>query len=302
MTKKLAAGLVSVAALVAIGYFYAPFRLFALKAVGRADVCPMANALAADRNLQLQIRYKDDFLLHSKLLAKDLSGYHQWQTPRGTWWIPEGNDFVLPFNLAEQEREIYGSGEFAVHPGDVVLDCGGNVGTFTQTALRHGARLVVAFEPAPENIESYRRNFQEQIRAGKVILVPKGVWDKDDVLLLRRDPHNTAADSFVMLKDGTPGVQAPLTTIDEEVAALKLDRVDYMKLDIEGAEKKALDGARATLRNFHPRMSIATEHFDTDGVLIPQKVHEIVPGYQVICGPCMERHDGHIRPDVLYFR
>ncbi|SPE31528.1 exported hypothetical protein [Candidatus Sulfopaludibacter sp. SbA3] len=302
MTKKGAAAVTVVVALIAGGYFYAPVRLFALKAVGRADVCPLPNALAAERNLQLQIRYKDDFLIHSKLLVKDPAGYHQWQTPRGTWWIPEGNDFVLPFNLAEQEREIYGTGEFAVHPGDVVLDCGGNVGVFTQTALQHGARLVVAFEPAPENIESYRRNFQEQIAAGKVILVPKGVWDKDDVLLLKRDPHNTAADSFIMLADGTPGVQAPLTTIDEAVAALKLDRVDYMKLDIEGAEQRALEGARATLQKFRPRMSIATEHFATDGVLIPRKVRQIVPGYEVICGPCMERNDGHIRPDVLYFR
>lgn len=276
MTKKFAAVLVLAAALVAAGYFYPPFRLFARKAVGRADVCPLANSLAADRNLQLQTRYKDDFFLHSSLLAKDPAGYHLWRTPRGTWWIPEGNDFVLPINLAEQKREIYGSGEFAVHSGDVVLDCGANVGTFTRTALNHGARLVVAFEPAPENIESYRRNFQEQI--------------------------HTAADSFVMLKDGTPGVQAPLTTIDEEVARLKLDRVDYMKLDIEGAERKALEGARATLRKFRPRMSIATEHFPTDGVFIPQTVRRIVPEYQVICGPCMERHDGHIRPDVLYFR
>jgi FkbM family methyltransferase len=294
--------LLAVAAFAAAIFFFPPFRLFALKAVGRADVCPLANALDADRNLQAQIRYTNDFLQHSKLVTKDPAGYHQWETPRGVWWIPEGNDYVLPFNLAEQEREIYGSGDFAVHPGDVVLDCGGNVGTFTQTALKHGARLVVAFEPAPENIESYRRNFQSQIAAGQVILIPKGVWDKDDVLLLKRDPHNTAADSFVMLKDGTPGVQAPLTTIDEEVAALKLDRVDYMKLDIEGAEKKALDGARATLRKFHPRMSIATEHFDTDAKLIPEKVKELAPGYQVTCGPCMERHDGHVRPDVLYFR
>ena len=291
-----------VVAIVAGAAFYPPFRLLALKAVGRADVCPLSNALAAERNLQLQIRYKDDFLRQSKLVATDPAGYHQWQTPRGTWWIPEGNDFVLPFNLAEQEREIYGTGEFAVHRGDVVLDCGGNVGTFTQTALQHGARLVVAFEPAPENIESYRRNFQRQIAEGQVILIPKGVWDKDDVLLLKRDPHNTAADSFVMLQDGTPGVQAALTTIDEEVAALKLERVDYIKLDIEGAEKRALEGARETLRKFHPRMSIATEHFDTDGIEIPRKVRAIGAEYQVTCGPCMERHGGHIRPDVLYFR
>ena len=290
------------AAATASGYFYPPVRLFALKAVGRSPVCPMKNALAADQNLQLQIQYNDQILKASKVVEKDPAGYHLVDTPRGPWWIPEGNDFVLPFNLAEQAREIYGSGEFAVKPGDTVLDCGANVGVWTRTALDHGAKLIIGFEPAPENIESYRRNFKNEIAAGKVVLVPKGVWDKDDILLLKRDPHNSAADSFVMLADGSPGVQAPLTTIDKAVAELKLDRVDYIKMDIEGAETRALAGARETVAKFHPRLSVATEHSPEDGVLIPEAIRKIWPGYRLTCGPCLETKDGHIRPDVLYFQ
>jgi FkbM family methyltransferase len=197
---------------------------------------------------------------------------------------------------------VYGAGDRAVHAGDTVLDCGGNVGTFTRTALRHEAKLVVAFEPAPENIEVYRRNFKDEIAAGKVILVPKGVWDKEDVLMLKRDPHNNAADSFVLLSDGSSAVPAPLTTIDNAVAELKLDRVDYIKMDIEGAEVRALRGARQTMTRFHPRMSIAAEHFAADGVEIPKAVKSLAPGYQVTCGPCLETRDGHVRPDVLYFK
>ncbi|HEV2444923.1 MAG TPA: FkbM family methyltransferase, partial [Candidatus Sulfopaludibacter sp.] len=204
--------------------------------------------------------------------------------------------------LAEQEREVYGTGGRAVHAGDIVLDCGGNVGTFTRTALRHGAKVVVAFEPAPENIEVYRRNFRDEIVSGRVILVPKGVWEKEDVLVLRRDPHNDAADSFVLLADNSSAVEAPLTTIDHAVAELKLQRVDYIKMDIEGAEVHALRGARETLVRFHPRMSIAAEHFATDAVEIPRAVREAAPGYQVACGPCLETKDGHVRPDVLYFQ
>jgi FkbM family methyltransferase len=300
--KNLVRVLLIVAIVAAAGYFYPPVRLFAMKAVGRSPVCPMKNTLEADRNLQLQIQYSNQILRASKVVEKDPAGYHLVETPHGRWWIPEGNDFVLPYNLAEQQREVYGVGEFGVRSGDIVLDCGANVGTWTRTALDHGAKLVVGFEPAPENIESYRRNFKEEIASGRVILVPKGVWDKDDILLLKRDPHNSAADSFVMLADGTPGVQAPLTTIDKAVAELRLDRVDYVKMDIEGAEARALAGARETLAKFHPRLAMAAEHMADDEVRIPEVLRSLAPGYRMICGPCLETKDGHVRADVLYFQ
>lgn len=284
------------------GHFFPPARLFAEKVVGRSPVCPLSSAMQAADNLKLQTRYKDEILAASKLIATDPAGYHLFQTPYGRFWVPAGDDYVLPWNLAEQKREIYGTGQQAVQRGDVVLDCGAAVGDFTRLALNHGAKLVVAFEPAPENIESFRRNFQAEIASGRVILVPKGVWDKEDILVLKRDASNSAADSFLLLKDGSRGVQAPLTTIDKAVGELKLERVDYVKMDIEGAETRALAGAQATLAKYHPRLSIAAEHLPTDEVEIPAAVRKAWSGYSLTCGPCVESKDGRVRPDVLYFR
>jgi FkbM family methyltransferase len=299
---KSAAPVALIAAVIGAGWLFAPARLFFEKAVGRGAGCPMANALQAENNLRAQIRYKDEILKASRLVEKDPAGYHLFDTPYGRWWIPAGDDYVLPFNLAEQARDIYGTGEFAVKAGDVVLDCGANVGVFTRMALGRGARLVVAFEPAPENIESFRRNFSGEIAAGKVVLVAKGVWDREDVLVLRRDPANSAADSFLMLRNASHEVKAPLTTIDRAVSELKLDRVDYIKMDIEGAETRALAGARGIIARFHPVLSIAAEHLPTDAVRIPKVVRAAWPGYRVTCGPCVETGDGHVRPDTLYFR
>jgi FkbM family methyltransferase len=275
--------------------------LDAQKPAAPPAACTSYTAAEAARNQQEQARHKDEILAASRLLEKDPAGFHLFQTPHGKWWIPAGDDYVLPFNLAEQARDIYGSGEQAVRPGDVVLDCGANVGVFSRAALDRGAKLVVAFEPAPENIEAYRRNFAAEIAARRVILVPKGVWDKEDVLVLRRDPNNSAADSFVLLKDGSKGVQAPLTTIDRTLAELKIGRVDFIKMDVEGAEVKAIAGARGVIGRSHPRLSIAGEHLDTDAVRIPQAVRGIWAGYKVTCGPAVRAGDGQIRPDVLYF-
>jgi FkbM family methyltransferase len=284
-------------------YFnYAPFRLLAWTAAGRSPECPLANAVKANDNLQRQIEYKDEILNASKLVEQDPKGFHLWDTPKGRFWVPEGSDYVLPFNLAEQQRKIYGVGEFGPHSGDIVLDCGANVGVTIREELAAGASKIVAIEPAPENLECLRRNFPAEIQSGRVIITPKGVWDKEDVLTLRVDPKNSAADSFVIERKGAVNVEKiPLTTIDKLVSELHLERVDYIKMDIEGAEPRALAGAHDTLAKFKPRISIASYHEPDHPKLIPQIIRKARPDYQMTCGPCAEA-DYLIRPDVLYFK
>ncbi len=302
MSKLIKFVLAPVVALCALCYFYSPARLMAIVLLGRSPACPMARAIHSADELHTQIANKDRILAASKLLEKDPAGYHLWDTPHGRFWIPQGSDYVLPFNLAEQERKIYGVGDQDVRAGDTVLDCGANVGVYTREALKNGAKLVVSIEPAPENIECLRRNFAPEIAAGRVILYQKGVWDKDEMLVMRVDPNNSAADSFIIHREGAVETrQLPLTTIDKLVAELKLERVDYIKMDIEGAEQRALQGARETLAKYHPRMALAAYHVPSDPEKMPQLVRQAWPNYRVECGPCAEA-SGHVRPDVLYFQ
>jgi FkbM family methyltransferase len=280
---------------------YTPFRLLTLVASRRASVCPARNALESAANLRKQVALKDEILNKSRLFEKDPKGFHLWETPRGRFWIPEGNDYVLPFNLAEQARKIYGTGENGPKTGDITLDCGANIGVTVRDELAAGAIKVVAIEPAPENVESLRRNFPDQIASGRVVVYPKGVWDKDDFLMLHVVPNNSAADSFVMHPEGAvDALKIGLTTIDKIVAELKLEHVDYIKMDIEGAESRALKGAREVLAKWKPRLSISTEHEENDPVEIIGIVTSANSGYKWACGPCSEA-DHRIRPDVLYF-
>jgi FkbM family methyltransferase len=167
--------------------------------------------------------------------------------------------------------------------------------------LRAGAKLVVAIEPAPENIECLRRNFKDEIAGGRVIVYPKGVWDKDDMLTLHVDPHNSAADSFLIQREGgVDGARVPLVPIDKLVTELNLPRVDYIKMDIEGAEQRALMGAQGTIARHHPRMALSAYHDPTDPEKIPQLVRQAWAGYRMECGPCAEAN-GRVRPDILYF-
>jgi hypothetical protein len=84
------------------------------------------------------------------------------------------------------------------------------------------------------------------------------------------------------------------------VRELKLPRVDFIKMDVEGAEVKALEGGRNTISQFKPRMSIATEHKLDDEMTIPREARSLRGDYRMTCGPC-QAADGWIRPSVLYF-
>ncbi len=282
--------------------YYAPFRDMALVFAGKSPECPLGEAVKSEQNLEQQIAYKDRILNASTKLQDDPKGYHLWDTPKGQFWVPQGSDYVLPYNLAEQERKIYGVGANGPRTGDIVLDCGANVGVTIREALNAGAQKVIGIEPGPENLECLRRNFPSEISSGRVVIYAKGVWDKEEVLTFRVDPTNSAADSFVLQREGAVNVEkVPVTTIDKLVSELKLPRVDYIKMDIEGSETRALEGARETLAKWKPRISVASYHEPEHPKRIPEIIRSARPDYQMQCGPCAETSTG-IRPDVLYFR
>jgi FkbM family methyltransferase len=290
--KKL---LLSLACLTLIGVIFSRTttgQLLVVAVQGNTQ-CPFAKTMGSMDSVKA-IRASTERIRKANRLLREDGDLQLWDTPRGRFWMPRSSAAMEPLVLAEQENEIYGKGPRAVQAGDVVLDCGADIGTFTRTALGHGAATVVAIEPSPEKEPCLRRNFEQEIAAGRVIVVTKGVWNQDGTLRLYDDTGS------VVDRRGTGrGVDIQLTTIDELVADLKLPRVDFIKMDIEGAEKQALAGARGVILKFHPRMSIATEHLFDDAVAIPRTVREISPGYALACGPC-EWADGHIRPQTVY--
>ena len=69
------------------------------------------------------------------------------------------------------------------------------------------------------------------------------------------------------------------------VTVTVLDRVDFIKMDIEGAEVQALEGAANTVARFRPRMAVSTEHQRTDPDTIPGVVHRLWPQAIAEYGP-----------------
>jgi FkbM family methyltransferase len=217
------------------------------------------------------------------------------QTPDGNYWAPTRDLPTLAEMIIEQRRGIYGT----VQKGEVVIDVGSNIGTFTRRALRSGASLVIAIEITPEVITCFRRNFEREIAEGRVVLCTKGAWDKEERRRLNTSIALASTANSVVLDHGSPGATVELTTLDSIVAALHPQRVDLIKLDIEGAEPQALKGASATVRKFRPRLAVALEHKADDIEQLPSLIHRLWPDRQVTFGSCGNLHD-RIQPQIAF--
>jgi len=235
-------------------------------------------ACSQEQGVRITKNDADKVYKASKLLEKKGNKFEFWDTPHGRFWVVSNNFYTLAWVLAEQEANIYGDQSKGVRSGDIVLDCGAHFGGYTRVALNKGAKLVVAIEIAPENIECLRQTFAAEIVSGKVIVYPQGVWDKDDKLILQQQDH-TWGDSIVM-KGKKEGPVVLLTTIDKIVTELGLARVDFIKADIEGAERNALLGATKTLERFKPRMAIAAYHLKDDKSVLPTIARKAQPAYK----------------------
>jgi FkbM family methyltransferase len=239
-----------------------------------------------------------------RIIQRDQNGLALFETPIGRFWAPQRNQGSLPGMISEIEGSEYTDGRHPVEANDVVLDCGANVGVFTRHALKAGARLVVAIEISPENIECLRRNFADEIRTGKVIVYPKGVWDKEDSLVLHVYDVDSGSNTVALTPgDSEEGPTVPLTTIDKIAAELKLDRVDFIKMDIEGSERQALRGAVETVRRWRPALAISLEHGPHDAEEIPDLIHKQWPPMDVRCAPCVRLRTDYVnrlQPPVVY--
>jgi len=121
---------------------------------------------------------------------------------------------------------------------DVVIDLGAHIGSFTNAALRRGAKHVVAVEPVAEHAALFRENLKPWIDLGRVTLYGAACWPGPEAPPLSKlaDPENTGSYSLMR---GLPGERVPTVRLDQ----LATGPVRLLKLDVEGAEFPILYGA-----------------------------------------------------------
>lgn len=134
----------------------------------------------------------------------------------------------------------------ALDPNDVVLDIGAFIGD-TATIFREKGAEVWAFEPYPDAFAALRINCPT-VHALNVAVGDGSPMHASGLF----GEHNGNHGTRMVSHGGTPSIR-----IDD----LRLNRVTFIKLDVEGCEPMALDGMRETLRRFRPKLVV--EVYDT---------------------------------------
>lgn len=169
------------------------------------------------------------------------------------------------------EPQYFEKGIFVPGENEVFVDCGAYDGdTVLQFAKLTGGSYskIYAFEADPDNIAKMRKN-----TAGMhgLTIVPKGVFDRDTTVFFANDGKMTSHVS-------ESGVGVEMTSIDNTVGS---DEVTFIKMDIEGSELKALEGARKTIERCKPRLAICVYHRIDDIIAIPEFIRSTDIDYRL---------------------
>ena len=178
------------------------------------------------------------FLAGMKTESIDLNG--------DTLYLDESDSLLLSVNGVYEpyETELVST---LVKPGDTVIDVGANIGYYTlQFAQLVGPQgRVIAFEPDPINYQLLVKNITEN-GYKNVTAVNKAVSDSKGTLKLYINEENRGDNRMYDSSDDRSAVSIETVALDEFLAKQQ-DSIDFIKMDIQGAEILALKGMKNIL-------------------------------------------------------
>jgi FkbM family methyltransferase len=147
-------------------------------------------------------------------------------------------------------------------PGAVIIDIGAHIGLFSvissQVAGEKGK--VYAFEPAPSTYGLLQKTVSINNKETLIETFQKAVGkESGKITFFISDDQADNSNSLVQYKEDRSlhGIDVAVTSIDNFVQEKNISRLDFIKIDVEGAEYDTLQGAVYTLKNLRPVCIVA---------------------------------------------
>jgi FkbM family methyltransferase len=181
--------------------------------------------------------------------------------------MPEG-----PYGYVDNNFDV------TVKKGDVVIDAGAWIGDFSAYAACGGGG-VFAFEPEENNFSVLQKT--AALNGNKIYPVKKGLGKNEcEIEMFGRGPSGSIERTAPA---GTRKItKIKITTLDKFADEENLKRLDFIKADIEGAERDMLAGAKNVLKDFAPKLAICTYHLPDDPEVLEGLIMEANPKYRVL--------------------
>ena len=177
----------------------------------------------------------------------------------------------------------YTFGSFSFKDNDVVIDAGANMGVFSIYASKYTTGKIYAFEPQKEAIRLLEKNIGLNLSQEQISIVPYGLSDFCGTAGLSVSHGSHSASSIVIQRNEDEEHEIiNCTTLDAWAKENNITKIDFIKADIEGAERKMLIGAQEILKTMAPKLAICTYHLADDPEVIEQLILQANPNYKII--------------------
>lgn len=142
-----------------------------------------------------------------------------------------------------------------IKDGDVVFDIGANIGFYSLLFETSGTNTkIYSFEPMPDTFERLKQNValnskQKNININNIALVDS---DSNLTIYLFKELHHGYSSISSQGRKDAIGFDIQGTSLDNYIFKNGISSLDFMKIDVEGAEKKVLEGAKDSISKFKP--------------------------------------------------
>jgi FkbM family methyltransferase len=172
-----------------------------------------------------------------------------------------------------------------LNEGDVVIDAGSNVGLFSLFAAKYFHSKCYAFEPFKTILPILDENVKMNALENLISICPYGLSNTNSTATFSIAQNNIGASSIVMkcdnnFTDNTDEIQC--VSLDSWVKDNNITKIDFIKADIEGAERLLLQGATHVLQTFQPKISICTYHLPDDKRVLENIIKKTNPNYKIM--------------------
>ena len=150
---------------------------------------------------------------------------------------------------------------YSIREGNIIIDAGAYLGSFTVFAAKKVGKngKVIAFEPDPNNFEKLMKNINLN-KLKNVIAIKKGLYSTNMKMVFDSSEVISHIISIDHKENLNNYMNIEVITLDEILEELQIDKVDFIKMDVEGAEVQVLQGCRRTLQKNRVNLAIASYH------------------------------------------
>jgi len=166
---------------------------------------------------------------------------------------------------------------------DIVIDAGANIGSFSIFASKIIGKngLVFSFEPIEETYSLLNKNVKIN-NTMNVQTIPCALGDINIEVDFFVNTDKLVSSSSEIQGENTLIKKVRQITLDSFLSEKPhINKINFIKVDIEGAERKFLDGAKNTIQKHKPKIAICIYHLPDDPEVIERKIKTFVPEYKI---------------------